>query len=222
MPTLYSYCISFDAGSAPNPFWGICTLAICKPVIRRTARVGDWIVGTGSMEYGFSNKVVYAMEVTQVLSMPEYDTFCKKHLPQKLPNFRGSSYKERVGDCIYDFSDTPPTIRQGVHDEGNRRRDLGGVNVLLSDHYYYFGDTPVDLPEHLLAIVKQGQGHKSKSNEQYFQDFVTWILGQLQAKNKVLSEPKERHLFTMDNDYMAKCAVRDREQDDFDEATDGE
>lgn len=141
MPTLYSYCISFDAGSAPNPFWGTCTLAICKPVIRRTARVGDWIVGTGSMEYGFANKVVYAMEVTQVLSMQEYDTFCKEHLTQKLPNFKGRSYKERVGDCIYDFSETPPTIRKGVHDERNRKRDLVGYNVLLSDHYYYFGDT---------------------------------------------------------------------------------
>jgi len=47
MPTLYTYCIPYDDGAAPNPYWGICTLVICKPVIRRTAEVGDWIVGTG-------------------------------------------------------------------------------------------------------------------------------------------------------------------------------
>lgn len=35
MPTLYTYCIPYDDGAAPNPYWGICTLVICKPVIRR-------------------------------------------------------------------------------------------------------------------------------------------------------------------------------------------
>ena len=43
MTKLYSYCLPYDDGAAPNPFWGTCTLVICKPAIRRTARVGDWI-----------------------------------------------------------------------------------------------------------------------------------------------------------------------------------
>ena len=69
MPKLYSYCIPVDDGAAPNPFGNICTLTICKPVIRRSALVGDWVVATGSMQYGFENKVIYAMEVTQKLTM---------------------------------------------------------------------------------------------------------------------------------------------------------
>lgn len=48
MTKLYSYCIPCDDGAAPNPFEGVCTLVICKPRIRLTAEVGDWIVGTGS------------------------------------------------------------------------------------------------------------------------------------------------------------------------------
>ena len=47
-PTLFTYCIPIDDGAAPNPYWGICTLVICKPVIRRVANVGDWVVGIGS------------------------------------------------------------------------------------------------------------------------------------------------------------------------------
>ncbi len=47
---IYSYVLRYDDGVAPNPFFGFCTLAVCKPVIRRKAQVGDWIIGTGSKE----------------------------------------------------------------------------------------------------------------------------------------------------------------------------
>jgi hypothetical protein len=217
MPTLYSYCIPTDGGAAPNPFWGICTLAICKPVIRRVAQLGDWIVGTGSKEVGFDNMVVYAMEVTQKFSMKEYDAYCKEELPKKIPNWRGPTYKERVGDCIYDFSYEPARIRRGVHNEDNRSTDMGGKSVLLSAHFYYFGEHPVILPKSLLPIVKQGQAHKSVSNHPYFESFLSWILDHRSAKNKIVGEPQTRHLFTLNTDYTSKCATRDKRLDDLDE-----
>src|SRR5690349_17838620 len=83
--TLYSYCIPVDDGAAPNPFWGICTLAICKPVIRRVAKKGDWVVGTGSKELGLENQVVYAMQITDVESMQQYDKHCSSELKEKIP-----------------------------------------------------------------------------------------------------------------------------------------
>ena len=49
---LYSYIVAHDGGFAPNPFWGYCTLANCKPKIRQTAKVGDWIVGLSSKPKG--------------------------------------------------------------------------------------------------------------------------------------------------------------------------
>lgn len=63
MSTLFSYCIPYDDGAAPNPFWGLCTLAICKPAIHRKTNERDWIVGTGSKRSPFGNiaeQVVYA------------------------------------------------------------------------------------------------------------------------------------------------------------------
>ena len=54
-PILYSYTIPYDDGAAPNPYWGVLTLAICKPVIRRTAEIGDWVVGTGSKQSPIGN-----------------------------------------------------------------------------------------------------------------------------------------------------------------------
>jgi hypothetical protein len=48
MPLLFSYTIPIDDGAVPNPFCGMCSLAICKPAIRRVAKQGDWVAGLGS------------------------------------------------------------------------------------------------------------------------------------------------------------------------------
>jgi len=53
VPKLFSYVIREDTGLAPNPFYGVCTLNCCKPDIRRTAEVGDWVAGlVGSNQRG--------------------------------------------------------------------------------------------------------------------------------------------------------------------------
>ncbi|MFL5660153.1 MAG: hypothetical protein ACJ8BW_02250, partial [Ktedonobacteraceae bacterium] len=178
MPTLFSYCIPYDKGSAPNPFWGICTLAICKPRIRQTAEVGDWVVGTGSVTSPIrdvSGRVVYAMLVTEKMTMEEYDRFTQAELPGKIPLMNSADRCRRCGDSIYDYSTPTPSLRPGVHSENNQSTDLNGYYVLLSNHFFYFGDSPALLPEALLGIVKQGQGHKSRANAPYFDDFVRWI-----------------------------------------------
>ena len=47
MSRVYMYVVDRDFGFAPNPFHGVCTLATCKPAIRKGARVGDWVIGMG-------------------------------------------------------------------------------------------------------------------------------------------------------------------------------
>ena len=42
---LFSYILARDFGFAPNPFYSICSLATCKPIIRKKAQIGDWIIG---------------------------------------------------------------------------------------------------------------------------------------------------------------------------------
>ena len=41
MVKLYSYIVAVDSGFAPNPFHGFCTIATCKPRIRKTAEIGE-------------------------------------------------------------------------------------------------------------------------------------------------------------------------------------
>ncbi len=193
MPTLFSYCIRYDNGSAPNPFWGRCTLAICKPLIRRYAEVGDWVVGTGSVESPIgdvSGMVVYAMLVTQKMTMEEYDRFTQAKLPRKIPLMNSADLRRQCGDSIYDYSAPTPSLRPSEHSDENQSTDLNGRWVLLSNHFFYFGDRPVALPEALLGIVKQRQGHKSRANAPYFDDFVRWIHSLGYSPGELIGEPQ--------------------------------
>jgi hypothetical protein len=211
MPRLFTYTIPIDDGAAPNPFDGMCSLAICKPSIRRVAEVGDWVAGLGSMHAAGGNRygqLVYAMKVEKILSMEEYDRFALECWPYRIPNTDSPNVKERLGDCIYDFSGGIPRQRKGVHDEGNRETDLGGCNVLLSWDFYYFGNEAVPLPPNLMDICHQTQGHKSDSNAPFFQPFVDWIRRQGWMPTHLYGQP-DFQIDWRDGDSRYKsCRVR--------------
>jgi len=180
MARLFTYTIPIDDGAAPNPFHGICTLAICKPAIRRTATLGDWIAGLGSKNApsgDLAGRLVYAMRVDEILSLADYDKHARSRWPSRIPNLESPNLVDRLGDCIYDFSSGKPIQRPGVHGPQNRATDLSGQNALVSKHFYYFGNRARQVPEHLLAICHQTQGFRSDSNAPYFQPFVNWIEG---------------------------------------------
>lgn len=98
MARLYSYVVQHDHGFAPNPFWRVCTLANCKPVIRAHAAVGDLIVGTGSADLGVAGYLVYWMRIDEIMLFDEY--WGDPRFARKKPNMRGS-VMHRYGDNIY-------------------------------------------------------------------------------------------------------------------------
>lgn len=195
MTRLFTYVIPIDDGAAPNPFWGVCTLAICKPRIRAVASVGDWVAGVGSKhapQGDLSGKLVYAMRVTEKLSMEEYDAYCQRRLRRKIPDWQSSDWRRRLGDSIYDFSHDPPRTRDGVHDESQRDRDLSGQNVLLSRDFLYLGDQPIDLPSHLQPICRLTQGHRSIANEPFVRPFLKWLADLDHERNCAIGMPQMR------------------------------
>jgi hypothetical protein len=93
---VFSYVVVSDSGFAPNPFHGVCTLACCKPVIRRHAQVGDLIVGLSTR----CERVVYAMKVSKVVGFDEY--WRDAQGLAKRPDRSSSAARERRGDNIYE------------------------------------------------------------------------------------------------------------------------
>lgn len=215
---LFSYVLRYDDGAAPNPYWGMCTLTICKPDIRRTGQIGDWVIGTGSKNtllkdgkvYDFSDSVVYAMKITYKLTLAEYDQFVREHIPGKIPKWFNKDFRLRMGDCIYDYSVSQniPRLRKSVHTIENMDRDLRGKNSLVSKHFYYFGEEPRPLPRALTHIIRRGQKHLVFDDEKTLEAFEKWI-SQF-TKNKIYADPQLRYEFDLapPEELQSKCSAR--------------
>ncbi len=202
MHRLYSYIIKSDNGSAPNPFWGTCSLTICKPKIRRTAKIGDWVIGTGSKKsklkdgksHDLSGNLVYAMKIEAKMTLADYDKYCQSNLQEKIPRWFNVDWRKRLGDCVYDYSEgSEPLIRKAVHNEKHRVRDLSGLNALLSCHFYYFGEEPRPIPQALKRIVIKRQGHLVFEDPKLIETFERWI--KRFKKNKIYADPQGRHIY---------------------------
>jgi Nucleotide modification associated domain 2 len=170
---LYSYVVRHDTGFAPNPFWGYCTLATCKPEIRRRAQPNDWIIGTGSVTNVGRSRLLYAMHVNKVLTFEEYDR--ARRFIRKRPNMRGTP-RQRCGDNIYyRRADGEFEQRPSRHGPENQARDLGGHKVLIARRFYYWGRLAVDLPLPFRALIKRGPGYKSDFDSAFVTSFIQWL-----------------------------------------------
>jgi len=207
---IFSYVVRSDYGLAPNPFWDILTINVCKPKIRQTANLGDWVIGTGAKnvpkKYGgttnyYAGKLVFAMRITNIMSMESYDDYCNKQLIEKIPNPNTNDWRKKVGDCIYNYKikiGSKPGLRKGMHSEIFKKNDLSGKNTLLSEEFYYFGNKVIEFPKEFSNIAKQGRGHKIITNHNQILEFINWIRENFQA-NKLYGQPQLKFLLEKEN-----------------------
>lgn len=188
MTHIYSYVVRYDSGFAPNPFYGCCTLATCKPDIRRSAKVGDWVVGCGSNDRSVrrGGHLVYAMRVTGAITFDEYAADLR--FEAKKP-FRNGSRKQSCGDNIYfrERPDAPWQQRDSFHScpDGSTnlahvRRDTGVDRVLISSDFVYFGGEGPEFPEDLTdnqgrPLCKAGRGLSAFDDPQLVRKLEQWI-----------------------------------------------
>ena len=188
MPRLHSYVVRYDSGFAPNPFYDYCTLATCKPDIRKSAMPGDWVVGTGSAARSMlrGGHLVHAMRVTEILSFQEYDA--DPRFDRKKP-YRSGSRKQSSGDNIYyrNAADDEWLQRDSFHTTGAGRlhprhvaRDTGVNRILISNDFVYYGGYGPKIPPYIVdaggrAVCRQGIGRNVFGDEILIADFEQWI-----------------------------------------------
>jgi hypothetical protein len=184
---LFSYVVARDFAFAPNPFFGFCTLATCKPGIRKTAQVGDWIIGTGSKRTHHDGHLVYAMQVTETRTFEEY--WADPRFELKRPNL-GASKKRAFGDNIYHQSrngswrqeNSHHSLRDGSPNPENVDHDTRVDRVLISDHFTYWGGDGPEIPPQFrdfdgVDACLGRQGHRCRFPEPFVDELVAWLDG---------------------------------------------
>lgn len=179
---IYSYVVTRDYGFAPNPFYGVCTLATCKPTIRKCASIGDWVVGVGSKELFLDGKIIYAMKVDEALSFGEY--WADPRFKQKRPTMHGS-LMQAYGDNIYHRDSDKARWQQALShhsypdgriNQNNLQSDTKVNRVLIGRKFIYWGANAVDSPKQFRDnICAGGRGHRSRFEYSIVEAFVCWI-----------------------------------------------
>ncbi len=190
MSRIYSYVVRYDSGFAPNPFYGYCTLATCKPDIRARAKLEDWVVGCASNDRSIrrGGHLVYAMRVTETMTFDDYANDAR--FEAKKP-FRMGSRKQSCGDNIY-FREPPDgdwCQRDSFHShEGGHlhpqhvARDTGVNRVLISTDFIYFGGQGPRFPTDLCdcdgrLVCKSGIGRSRFDDPQLIDALQRWLRG---------------------------------------------
>jgi len=178
---LHSYVVARDFGFAPNPFFGVCTLATCKPRIRGKAQIGDWVVGIGSKKYKREKHIVYAMRVTGAMSFTQY--WNDPLFQRKKPNLRGSK-KQAFGDNIYHKNsrkmwcqaNSHHSMPDGSPNPANIRTDTQADRVLISDDFVYWGGSGPQIPQKFLKSFPVGaRNHRTNSSPEFIEAFDVWL-----------------------------------------------
>ncbi|WP_127132492.1 hypothetical protein [Pseudoflavitalea rhizosphaerae] len=182
---LYSYKMTHDTGFAPNPFHGVLSLATCKPLIRLKKHVGDYIAGFTSKELcqekPGQERLIFIMKVTEKIP---YDIYWNDpRFAMKKPG-RNSDI-ELKGDNIYKplqgFTESAITTYEQVPNyyHGNREKkvDLNGKYVLLSNEFFYLGSGAIPIDRFNIKVPRYHTPHGFITNSE---NTVKSLLGYLQ------------------------------------------
>jgi hypothetical protein len=167
---VYRYVIVTDNGLAPCIDDGLLTLCVCKPMIRLSANVNDWIIAFGSKRtFGPERQLVYAAKITKKCPMVDYIEIGKNRL-----------------DSLYELKDGELQHNGSSHHRkcSNQKNDLKGKYCLISENFWYFGKNALPLPDEHDDLYFSGRGYTNRPiNLIKFDNFLTFLKGFTQGVN---------------------------------------
>jgi len=175
----YSYVIPRDFGFAPNPYFNYCTLATCKPKIRKSAQIGDWIAAYGSVSTMLREKLLLLMKVEEILTFDQYWEDCR--FKSKHPVFN-KGMVHMYGDNIYHHIDDVWMQEPSHHSQedgsinyANLNRDTQTDRVLIATTFYYFGNNAISVPRAFDILIGRGRSHRVCRDEKIIGEFTNYI-----------------------------------------------
>jgi len=177
---LHSYVVRWDHGFAPNPFYGVCTVATCEPDIRKVARVGDYVLGTGSAERDLQGRVVFLMRIEKIIVFDTY--WGEPTYARKIPVMNGS-LQQRFGDNIYHRENGEWIQADSRHSQTGAKPNKLNLNrdtrktdrVLVGWNFTYWGGSGPPVPTRLNDFVHSTPAHRNFFSEERIKRFLEWI-----------------------------------------------
>ncbi|MBS3771767.1 MAG: hypothetical protein KGY69_16065 [Bacteroidales bacterium] len=191
-----SYIVKHDTGLAPNPFWGYCTLGLCTPNHQGILlQGGDWILGSTPSARG--DKIVFVMQLSERLHFNDY--YNDPRFQAKKPKLNGT-WRERCGDNMY-YKDDEGNWKKhpsSFHcDNGTRKKDMNHPYVFIAEHFFYFGDQAVQIPNEFKELIRRRQGCKCNHNPETVEKFLNWL--QHSFNPGIHGKPHDRVLVEQDD-----------------------
>ena len=175
-----------DFGFAPNPFWGVMTLATCKGRLRSSSNleIGDWVIATGGRAlHKYIEHLIFAMKVEEIITFDQY--WGNPNFQCKKPIFNGSVI-QMYGDNVYHTNPQTGEVIQercahtvegkNPKDTEQYGRDIRGKNVLISRNFYYFGANAPELPDEFKCMASTVRDIECYHvDEKTVKKFVDWL-----------------------------------------------
>ncbi|MBI3929362.1 MAG: hypothetical protein HY319_27695 [Armatimonadetes bacterium] len=210
------YVEPWDTGMAPNITGGVCTLATCKPAIRRCTKIGhEWILATGAVKTlmhveggkkfeNWKDRINYAMVPDERLSYDDY--FHDPRFAAKIPHTR-----QDPGDNLYHLDAAGKKYQavdcvNKIHSTNDRmepidftRVDLSAPEALVAHDFWYWGDHAPHLsetglkPKTIQTILHAKRGHLVVRDPEVIKDVVDWLRTQ---KPGIHGQPRQRQLLS--------------------------
>ncbi|PRZ53019.1 hypothetical protein BX589_112192 [Paraburkholderia fungorum] len=152
MSRVWRYVLRTDNGMAPCSEDGMLTLTCCKPIIRRYAKVGEWVVAFEPTALG--GKVAYAGQVSAVLPLGDYE--------KRYRGRRDAIYRLEV--LADGQTSLTPLLPEYHREADSRARDRSGVNGLIFGPFWYWGRDAVEAPGEIADLAYHHVGQSTKAS----------------------------------------------------------
>jgi hypothetical protein len=212
------YVQPWDFGMAPNVDGGVCTLATCKPAIRRNTKLGrEWVLAVGAVKTvmhvaggkktfeNWKDRLVYAMIPDERLTYDEY--FNDPRFAAKIPHSRQEPgdniyHLDRTGkhyeavDCVNDIHRSDSQLR---FDPDFSAADMQAPVAMVAHDFWYWGENAPHLadtglkPKTIETLMHAKRGHLVVRDPEIIRDVVDWLRAQ---EPGVHGQPRQRHLLS--------------------------
>jgi hypothetical protein len=72
-----------------------------------------------------------------------------------------------------------------MHQKAHKKRDLGGLNVLIATEFYYFGKDAIRVPKRFSGLIARSRGHRNSHDSAAIEKFWSWLRSASRRRGRI-------------------------------------